>query len=105
MNTKVITAIVGVLVLGVAGVVLVNIFAGPDVGRTEIRTTEQAIDANARTTPEPQGNTFNILTPEERAAADAAARKAAEVRAAAEAASSSASTTVELDAEADIEVN
>lgn len=93
MNKKIIILIIGVIVLGVLGILLANVFAGPDIARSEITTTEQEFDENSRTTPEPQGNTFNILTPEEKAAAEEASRLAAEARAAVEAASSSASTT------------
>lgn len=84
-----------VLALGVGGVVLVNVLSGPDAGGTPIRTTEQVIE-NPEPAVQARGNTFGIMTAEEKAAADAeAARRAEEAALASSTASSTASTTDE----------
>ena len=89
METKYIYIIGGVLGIGIIGIILANVFAGPDAGGTEIRTTEQSGEIQ-RPAAQPRANTFGIMTPEEKAAAEEAARLAAE---AAALASSTASTT------------
>lgn len=90
MNKTAVLGIIGVIILGGVGVVLANMLSEPAVDSGDIRTTEQVIDV-PRSAPPVRENSFTIMTPEEKAAADAA-RAAAEAAAAA-LASSTASTT------------
>lgn len=91
MNKTVVGGIVGIIVLGAVAIFIINMqsdsnseVAGPDTQNSITRPAVQAIP-----------NTFNIMTPEEKAAADEAAKIAAEEAARAELASSTASSSEE----------
>ncbi len=87
MNIKVIAAIAGVIVLGVVGIALANMFSGPDAGGTELKYTDEVVPIS-RPEIEAREDTFTIMTPEQKAAKDKAIAEAKAAELAAEQASS-----------------
>lgn len=91
--------VAGVLVvLALGGAVLMGLFSSPEIGGNAPVVDNLEIE-NSIPTVQPTENSFGILTPEEKAARDAAARAAAE--ASAQAASSTATTSDETTDEAE----
>ena len=74
MNKTVIGGIVGVIVLGVVVILAINFLADGETP-TVPETTQNSI---TRPAVQPIPNTFSIMTPEEKAAADKADQLAAE---------------------------
>jgi hypothetical protein len=100
MNKTVIGGIVGVIVLGVVVILAINFLADGETAPAP-ETTQNSI---TRPAVQPIPNTFSIMTPEEKAAADQADQLAAE--AALQATSSATSTATEAtDEEAGEETN
>jgi hypothetical protein len=99
MNKTVIGGIVGVIVIGIAAILILNlsgtnngtVLQNNDPGNTISRPAVQAIP-----------NTFSIMTPEEKAASEEAARIRAE--SALQASSTGTSTDVDTDVEVEVEV-
>ena len=101
MNKIVIGSIVAVLVIGGISIFLLN-QSSSNTAQTVETTTPATV---SRPTVQAVPNTFTIMTPEEKAAADEAKRLADEAAAAATDAASTSETEVETEVELETETN
>ena len=104
MNKTVIGAIIGVVVIGAVVIFILN--QNDDTSATQLQNNDPGSTVS-RPAVQPVPNTFSIMTPEEKAAAEEAARlrAEAEVNASTTATSSDEDTPEQQESEGDAQLN